>query len=362
MFGNKLQKINARLKTELINKEAIVQALYRSMACIQFDENGVIVDVNKNFLTVMGYTREQLIGKHHEIFCDEEYVNSLDYKKFWEDLRRGEFFSGEFTRYKSDTSLVRLEATYTPIIDNEKRVTAVLKVATNVTERYLMAEHAKEKRELLHNSILDISESLIDISKTMKVVAAKNDHITMLADEITDSTKTTVDITNVANEEMTDLLTITNNSMKKLDELSLESSNIGDITSSIKNIANQTNLLALNASIEAARAGEAGRGFSVVADEVRKLSERTARATEEAANAISKVQYLISENLKQINMAQQKAELTKSTFESAASSLSGVMSEIQSVKSTIEEAAISAQKQSNSLSSISETVNQISKL
>jgi PAS domain S-box-containing protein len=121
-------------KEELLSR---LEAINRSNAIIYFDLNGYILGMNSIFLKAMGYEEEdhkQLVGKHHSIFVTYEYSKSEEYKKFWETLRSGKFFEGEFERKKIDGSSIYLQATYNPIFDENNTITKIMKIATDITE------------------------------------------------------------------------------------------------------------------------------------------------------------------------------------------------------------------------------------
>jgi PAS domain S-box-containing protein len=121
-------------KEELLSR---LEAINRSNAIIYFDLDGYILGMNSIFLLAMGYNEDdhkQLIGKHHSIFVSYEYSKSDEYKKFWETLREGKFFEGEFERKKIDGSPIYLQATYNPILNEIGVITKVMKIATDITE------------------------------------------------------------------------------------------------------------------------------------------------------------------------------------------------------------------------------------
>jgi methyl-accepting chemotaxis protein len=160
----------------IVNSKKQIDAINRSTAIISFNIDGFITDANSIFLETMGYKsndKNQVVGKHHSMFVSYEYSQSEEYKKFWENLRKGKFFDGIFQRRKVDGSTVYLQATYNPILDSKGNITDVVKIATDVTE----SEKNKSKIDTLTANLkieLENSEKLknsIEIEKN----AALND-------------------------------------------------------------------------------------------------------------------------------------------------------------------------------------------
>jgi methyl-accepting chemotaxis protein len=121
-------------KEELLSR---LEAINRSNAIIYFDLNGVILGVNDIFLESMGYgsgNHEELIGKHHSTFVCPEYAKSFEYEKFWDILRSGKFYQGEFERRRKDGSLINLQATYNPIFNEHNVITKIMKIATDISQ------------------------------------------------------------------------------------------------------------------------------------------------------------------------------------------------------------------------------------
>jgi methyl-accepting chemotaxis protein len=120
-------------KEELLSR---LEAINRSNAIIYFDLSGIILGVNDIFLEAMGYgagNHDELIGKHHSTFVCEEYAKSYEYEKFWDILRSGKYYTGEFERRRKDGSLINLQATYNPIFNEDGKITKVMKIATDIS-------------------------------------------------------------------------------------------------------------------------------------------------------------------------------------------------------------------------------------
>ena len=91
-------------------------------------------------------------------------------------------------------------------------------------------------------------------------------------------------------------------------KLSEQNRSIGDITSTVADIADQSNLLAVNAAIEAAKAGEHGRGFSVVAQEIRSLAEQSKKLTAQVKDILNEIQKSVAQAVEVIRQGKVTAE------------------------------------------------------
>ncbi|WP_426071333.1 PAS domain S-box protein [Janthinobacterium sp. DSP2-3-3] len=144
-------------ESELRNAEyeGKVTAISRAMAVIEFDLQGCILAANQNFLDLVGYQLDDVLGLHHSIFCEPGYVTSPDYIAFWQQLAHGQFNTGEYKRIDKDGREVWIQASYNPIFNTDGKPFKVVKLATDVSERRAMQENlraAKDRAELAAES------------------------------------------------------------------------------------------------------------------------------------------------------------------------------------------------------------------
>lgn len=137
-------KSSLELKNKELQLKNRMTAINRSNAVIEFDLNGYIKFANSTFVEALGYSLDELVGKHHSMLVFDEDKNS-EYTTFWEKLKNGEFFSGEISRRRKDGSKIYLQATYNPIIGEDGKPYRILKVATDISLS-IQQQHEIEKK------------------------------------------------------------------------------------------------------------------------------------------------------------------------------------------------------------------------
>jgi methyl-accepting chemotaxis protein len=340
-----------------------IEAIGKAQAVIEFALDGKILNANANFLKALGYTLDEVKGRHHSMFVEAAYGQSPEYRMFWEKLGRGEYDSGQYKRIAKDGSEIWIQASYNPIADLNGKPFKVVKYATDVTaavqaslalqaavqQVQSVVESAKNNDltnrlplegkhgEVLSlcdgvNGLLDtmvsvivkirssvrevssasaeISASTTDLSQRTEEQAASLEETSASMEEMAATVKKNAENAQQANQSAASTRDVAGrggqvvgravDAMARIEESSRK---ISDIIGVIDEIARQTNLLALNAAVEAARAGDAGRGFAVVASEVRSLAQRSSQAAKDIKDLITNSNNQVKDGVALVNKA-----------------------------------------------------------
>ncbi len=377
--------------------DAKLEAISRVQAIIEFNVKGEVITANENFLKTLGYRLDEIRGQHHRMFVEPSYAQSAEYREFWSKLNGGDCVAGEFKRVGKGGREVWIQASYNPVFDMNRRVTKVVKFATDVTGRVqavaeigaavgrlasgdlthrieaALPEAYEKLRSDLNAAIAqmqaamqaiagnvggirsgtgEISQAADDLSRRTEQQAASLEQTAAALDEITATVRRTAEGSKhafaVVSKTKTDAEhsgEVVRQAVAAMGGIEQSSQQIGQIIGVIDEIAFQTNLLALNAGVEAARAGDAGRGFAVVASEVRALAQRSAEAAKE-------IKALIHTSAQQVGSG---VKFVGETGEA----LSRIVAQVAEINSAVGEIASAAQEQATGLAEVNAAVNQM---
>lgn len=283
-------------KERILNLDyaSMVTAVGKYQAVVEFSTDGIVLSANDLFLKLMGYRRDEVVGRHHRIFVDQATHQHPDYLRFWQNLGRGEFQKARFKRLTKSGEAVWIEGAYNPILDEKGHVKRIVKFAIDVTKQTKMLADLKV---LIDHNIGEIGSAITLSTAEARSASEAARQTTGNVNQVADSAEQLarsigeISVTMAKSREATEHAATQIEAVgRNTEQLAQATQAMGGIVGLIRSIANQINMLALNATIESARAGDAGKGFAVVASEVKNLAVQASKATEQIASEILGIQ------------------------------------------------------------------------
>ena len=390
------------MKEVTSNAQGQLAAISRAQAVIEFDLAGNILTANEHFLSALGYSLDEIKGRHHSIFVDGSERASEAYARFWQKLGRGEYDENQYLRVGKGGRQVWIQASYNPIFDVFGKPYKVVKYATDITANkqaaaaieqavaetrsVILATQAKDLAQRIPmtgkageigdlcggiNELLESFSSIIqtvstistqintgsrrigadskDLAQRTEEQASSLEETAATTEELAASVKQSyeraceaAELGSNANKAANQGGAIVTKAVVAMERIEKASGDISEIIRVIDDIAFQTNLLALNAAVEAARAGDAGKGFAVVASEVRTLAQRSS----EAANDIKKL----------ISNSSQEVENGVKLVRAAGTALSEIVQSSTSVASALADITSASREQANGIEEVAKVV------
>ena len=157
------------------DSKAVLDALGRSLAIIEFEPDGKIIAANENFCKAMGYELAEIKGQHHRMFVEPDYGRSSEYRDFWAKLGRGEFDAREYKRLGKGGKEVWIQASYNPVLNGRGKVVKVVKAATDVTSEKLRTAEFAGKLNAISRA-----QAVIEFTPSGEIIVANDNFLNAL--------------------------------------------------------------------------------------------------------------------------------------------------------------------------------------
>ncbi|QKF65626.1 PAS sensor-containing MCP-domain signal transduction protein [Arcobacter venerupis] len=303
-------------------------AMDENFAIISFKPDGTIIHANDNFLNVLGYKLNEVVGNHHRMFCNKTYTTTTAYTEFWNNLDKGISQINEFERIHKNGTSVWIQASYTPVKNKSGKVTRVIKFAQDITEAKKVIDAVKKAIELAKTGIM----------KQTITASTKNEGIEELKNGVNDlfeivSAKVDGDLNKISEALI---------AFQKLDfRHRITGNNLGEVSVGLNSLANVVNDMLVENKSNGLTLDESSDILLRNVDKLNISSNEAAASLEETAAALEEITSNIRNNTQNIQkMATYSSSVTKSAKdgENLANQTTVAMEEINVQVNSINEA------------------------
>jgi len=301
------------------SKIEMFDAFSRAMAMIEFSVDGTILWANDNFLKTVGYSIEEIRGRHHSLFVDSAYRSSPEYREFWYELGQGVAKVARFKRYGKGGREIYLQAAYSPILDKNGATLKVVKLAADVTEDALREIRAEEREGAVqqqHDSEQrELEEKVNELSITV-AAAAKGDLTqqvnvkgegdlgrlgTSLQKMMCDLRNVIAEVMAAAQQQNEGASTIAESSANLSEGAQTQAASVEQMTANVAQLIDSIEVISNNASVAKAKAIETSKlakgGGSIVDAAVNAM-----KMIQKSSEQINEIIQVISEIASQTNL------------------------------------------------------------
>ncbi len=143
----------------------VMNGIHAVFAIVEFDMTGTIIGANAKFLDMMGYSLEEVKGRHHRMFVESDYAISDEYTRLWDQLRAGSVYSSTSRRIRKNQEILWLQTSYVPLKDDRGLPYRILKLAMDMTNEYKLKLENQERLELIEACEEEMKRTLTDLMK-----------------------------------------------------------------------------------------------------------------------------------------------------------------------------------------------------